>query len=72
VAVDMEETATEPADETPKETEAGEPEAKIFTQEELNKKLKWELIAICKDLDIDCDNKMTKAEIAYLIVEHYA
>jgi len=66
------ESMEETADETPKETEEGEPEAETLTQEELLKKLKSELIAICNDLDIDCDEKLTKAEIADLIVEHSA
>ena len=59
----------EPADETPKEAEEAEPEAEILTKEELLKKLKSELIAICEDLGIDCDDKLTKAEITDLIVE---
>jgi len=77
--VDIEETVTqeepgEPAstDETPKETEEEpeeEPEADTLTKKELIKKLKSELIAICKDLGIDCDEKLTKAEITDLIVE---
>ena len=61
----------EPADEAPEETEE-EPEAETLTKEELVKKLKSELIAICEDLGIDCDEKLTKAEIADLIVEHNA
>ena len=77
--VDIEETVTqeepgEPAstDETPKETEEEpeeEPEADTLIKKELIKKLKSELIAICKDLGIDCDEKLTKAEITDLIVE---
>ncbi|MBT3260168.1 MAG: HEAT repeat domain-containing protein [Deltaproteobacteria bacterium] len=62
----------EPADETPKEAEEAEPEAEILTKEELLKKLKSELIAICEDLGIDCDDKLTKAEITNLIVERNA
>ena len=62
---------SEPADEAPEETEE-EPESETLTKEELIKKLKPELIAICEDLGIDCDEKLTKAEIADLIVEHNA
>ena len=61
----------EPADEAPEETEE-EPESETLTKEELIKKLKPELIAICEDLGIDCDEKLTKAEIADLIVERNA
>ena len=49
-----------------------EPEAETLTKEELVKKLKSELIAIGEDLGIDCDEKLTKAEIADLIVERNA
>ena len=52
--------------------EAGEPEVETLTKEGLIKKLKSELVAICKDLGIDCDEKLTKSEITDLIVEHNA
>ena len=54
--------------EAPESGEVGEPE--ILTEEELINKLKRELIAMCKELDIECDEKLTKAEIAHLILEH--
>ena len=60
---DIEEAVTE---------EAGEPEIETLTKEELLKKLKSELIAICNDLGIDCDDKLTKSEITDLIVDHNA
>ena len=70
-----------PADDTPKEEEEakedekqeeGEPEVITLTQEALVKKLKPELLAICEDLGIGCDEKLTKAQISALILENQA
>ena len=64
----------EPEEEAPEE-EAPEPEEEkpeTYTESELLRKLKPELVAICEDLGIDCDEKLTKAEIANLILEHNA
>ncbi|HIJ19441.1 MAG TPA: HEAT repeat domain-containing protein [Deltaproteobacteria bacterium] len=64
--------ALEPADDTVREVEQEERETQTMTREELIKKLKPELIAICNDLGIECDEKLTKAELAELIVQNHA
>ena len=69
---DSDQPEPEPEPEAEAEAEEAEPEAEILTKEELLKKLKSELIAICEDLGIDCDDKLTKAEITNLIVERNA
>ena len=63
----------QPAPEAEEEQEEeGEPEVITPTQEALVKKLKPELLAICEDLGIECDEKLTKAQISALIVEKQA
>lgn len=52
--------------------EPGEEEPETYTEAELIRKRKPELIAICEDLGIDCDENLTKSEISNLIVEHNA
>ena len=77
---DIEEAPAFPDDHQPapeveeeeEEEEEGEPEVITLTQEALVKKLKPELLAICEDLGIECDEKLTKAEISALIVEKQA
>ncbi len=64
--------AEETAEEVNEETAEVEPEAIPVSAEELMKKLKSELIAICKDLEIECDERLTKREITQLIVENQA
>ena len=63
------ETEEEPEEEAP-EPEEEKPET--YTESELLRKLKPELVAICEVLGVDCDEKLTKAEISSLILEHNA
>jgi len=81
--VEPEEEKPEPVEEVPEpeeekpepEEEAPEPEEEkpgIYTESELLRKLKPELVAICEGLGLDCDEKLTKSEISSLILEHNA
>jgi len=66
------EEAQEAAEEEIEEEAVEKPEAEEMpgSEEELMKKLKSELIDICKDLGVECDEKLTKAEISQLIIEN--
>ena len=66
------EPEVEEEQEEEEQEEEGEPEVITLTQEALVKKRKPELLAICEDLGIECDEKLTKAEISALIVEKQA
>jgi len=50
------------------EAEKNEPEEEALTEENLSKKLKSELIAICTGLGIECDESLKKTEIIQLIL----
>jgi len=48
-----------------------EPEAETVSEENLKKKIKPELISICKDLGIECDERVTKSELIQLILKEW-
>ncbi|NVM21018.1 MAG: HEAT repeat domain-containing protein [Desulfobacterales bacterium] len=50
------------------EEEAAEAEKSEFTEESLMRMIKTELVSICKEHGIECDEKQTKAEITQLIL----
>lgn len=58
----------EEVSEPEQEAEKNEPEEEALTEENLSKKLKSELIAICTGLEIECDESLKKAEIIQLIL----
>ena len=68
----VEDAEEEFAEEEIEEEAVEKPEAEEMpgSEEELMKKLKSELIDICKDLGVECDEKLTKAEISQLIIEN--
>jgi len=51
------------------EAEEPEPVVELPPEWELKRKLKSELISICKDLGIECDEELTKSELVQLILE---
>ena len=51
------------------EAEEPEPVVELPPEWELKRKLKSELISICKDLGIECDEELTKSELIQLIFE---
>ena len=51
------------------EAEEPEPVVELPSEENLKRKLKSELISICKDLEIECDEELTKSELIQLIFE---
>ena len=61
--------AVETAEEA-EEAEEAEPVVELPSEADLKRKLKSELISICKDLGIECDEELTKSELIELIFEN--